>query len=355
MRIVEAIRLLVERGSIEPGLAARCMEELMKGEATHAQAAAFLTALRIRGEDPAIIAAMSEVMRRFATPIRVGPMKGRLIDTCGTGGDVVKTINVSTASGLVAAAAGCRVAKHGNRSFTGYCGSADFLEEVGVRIDLEPEVVSRCIESLGFGFIYAPRYHQSMRHVMPVRREIGIRTVFNLLGPLTNPAPVNAQVLGVFSREFVERMAEAVRILGREEAAIIHGDGGIDEVSIFSETTMIWIKNGEARRVILSPESFGLEKARVEEIIVESRDMCIRRTLEALTGALGRSHPLTRLLLANSSLSLMIAGLADDPAGGAEMAWRVIESGKPIELLKRLVKETDGDQGKFESWMRVVE
>jgi anthranilate phosphoribosyltransferase len=150
-------------------------------------------------------------------------------------------------------------------------------------------------------------------------------------------------------------MAEAVRILGREEAAIIHGDGGIDEVSIFSETTMIWIKDGEARRVILSPESFGLEKARVEEIIVESRDMCIRRTLEALTGALGRSHPLTRLLLANSSLSLMIAGLADDPAGGAEMAWRVIESGKPIELLRRLVKETDGDQGKFESWMRVVE
>ncbi|MCL7394427.1 MAG: anthranilate phosphoribosyltransferase [Thaumarchaeota archaeon] len=355
MRIVEAIRLLVERGSIEPGLAARCMEELMKGEATHAQAAAFLIALRIRGEDPAIIAAMSEVMRRFATPIRVGPMKGRLIDTCGTGGDAVKTINVSTASGLVAAAAGCRVAKHGNRSFTGYCGSADFLEEVGVRIDLEPEVVSRCIESLGFGFIYAPRYHQSMRNVMPVRREIGIRTVFNLLGPLTNPAPVNAQVLGVFSREFVERMAEAVRILGREEAAIIHGDGGIDEVSIFSETTMIWIKDGEARRVILSPESFGLEKARVEEIIVESRNMCIRRTLEALTGALGRSHPLTRLLLANSSLSLMIAGLADDPAGGAEMAWRVIESGKPIELLRRLVKETDGDQDKFESWMRVVE
>jgi anthranilate phosphoribosyltransferase len=355
MSIVEAIRLLVEHGSIHPELAARCMEELMRSEATHAQAAAFLTALRVRGEDPAVIAAMSDVMRRLATPIRVSSMKSRLIDTCGTGGDVVKTINVSTASGLVAAAAGCRVAKHGNRSFTGYSGSADFLEEVGVKIDLEPDVVSRCIESLGFGFIYAPRYHQSMRNVTPVRREIGIRTIFNLLGPLTNPAPVNAQVLGVFSREFMERVAETVRILGREEAAIIHGDGGIDEASIFSETEAIWIRDGEARRVILRPESFGLEKARAEEIIVRSRDECIRRTLEALAGALGRVHPLTRLLLANSSLSLMIGGLADDPAGGVEMAWRVIESGRPIELLRRLVKDTGGDQGRFESWMRVME
>ncbi|MEM1654869.1 MAG: anthranilate phosphoribosyltransferase [Nitrososphaerota archaeon] len=355
MSIMDAIKLLVEHGRIEPDLAARCMEELMRGEATQAQAAAFLTALRIRGEDPAVIAAMSSVMRRFATPIRVDPGKNRLIDTCGTGGDAIKTINVSTASGLVAAASGGRVAKHGNRSFTGYCGSADFLEELGVKIDLDPDTVSRCIESLGFGFIYAPRYHQSMKNVMPVRREIGIRTIFNILGPLTNPAPVNAQVLGVFSREFMGRVAEALGLLGREEAAIIHGIGGLDEVSIFSETEVIWIRNGEAEPMIIRPESFGLEKARVEEVIVSSREECVKKTLGALAGALGRSHPLTRLLLANSSLSLMVAGLADDLKEGAELAWRVIESGKPIELLSRLVKMTGGDESRFESWMRVIE
>lgn len=355
MSIVEAIRSLVERGSIDPELAARCMEEMMRGEATQAQAAAFLTALRMRGEDPRIIAAMSEVMRRFAVPIRVNLRKGRLIDTCGTGGDAVKTINVSTASGLVAAAAGCHVAKHGNRSFTGHCGSADFLESLGVRIDLDPDVVSRCIESLGFGFIYAPRYHQSMKNVMPVRREIGIRTVFNLLGPLTNPAPVNAQVLGTFSREFMGRLAEALRLLGREEAAIVHGVGGIDEVSIFSETEIIWIRNGKVEPAILRPESFGLEGAGIEEVIVRSREECVRKTLEALAGALGRNHPLTRLLLVNSSLSLVIAGLVDDLKEGVELAWRVIESGKPVKLLRDLVKETGGDQAKSESWMKVIE
>lgn len=354
MSIVEAIKLLVEYGKIEPDLAARCMEELMRGEVTQAQAAAFLTALRIRGEDPAVIAAMSSVMRRFATPIHVSLGRGRLIDTCGTGGDAIKTINVSTASGLVAAAAGCRVAKHGNRSFTGYCGSADFLEELGVRIDLDPDMVSRCIESLGFGFIYAPRYHQSMRNIMPVRREIGIRTVFNILGPLTNPAPVNAQVLGVFSREFMSQVAEALRILGREEAAIIHGAGGLDEVSVFSETEVIWIKNGETEQTTIRPENFGLEKAKVEEIIVSSREECIKRTLEALSGALGRVHPLTRLLLANSSLSLIVAGLAEDLKEGVELAWHVIESGRPIDLLSKLVKLTGGDENRFESWMRVI-
>lgn len=355
MNIVEAIRSLVEHGKIEPDLAAKCMEELMRGEATNAQAAAFLTALRIRGEDPAVIATMSSVMRRFATPIHVSLGKSRLMDTCGTGGDAIKTINVSTASGLVIAAAGCHVAKHGNRSFTGYCGSADFLEELGVRIDLDPDVVSECIESLGFGFIYAPRYHQSMKNVMPVRREIGIRTIFNILGPLTNPAPVNAQVLGVFSKEFMGRVAEAIRMLGREEAAIIHGVGGIDEVSIFSETEVIWIRNDRIEQMTIRPEDFGFEKAKVEEIIVSSKEECVKKTLKTLTGSFGRAHPLTRLLLANSSLSLMVAGLADDLEGGVELAWRVIESGSPLKLLNMLVKSTKGDESKFESWMKVIE
>lgn len=354
MRIVEAIRLLVDQGCIDPGLAASCMEEIMSGEATQAQAAAFLTALRIRGETPDVIASMARVMRSFATPIHVNIGRGRLIDTCGTGGDSVKTINASTAAGLVVAAAGGYVAKHGNRSFTGYCGSADFLEELGVKIDLEPERVSKCIERLGFGFIYAPRYHPSMRNVVPVRREIAIRTVFNLLGPLTNPAPINAQALGVFSREFMGRIAEALKMLGREEAVVLHGAGGIDEVSIFSETETIWIRGGELERVALRPESFGLERARMDEVVVRGREECVRRTLEALAGALGKKHPLTRLLLANSSLALVVAGLADDLMEGAEYAWQVIDSGKPIQLLEQLVEETGGDRSRLDSWMEVI-
>lgn len=352
--IVEAIKKLVDRGEIEADVAERCMREIMSGEATQAQTAAFLIALRVRGESPAIISAMARIMRDFAIPIEVS-LKRRLIDTCGTGGDSVKTINVSTAAGLITAAAGGYVAKHGNRSFTGYCGSADFLEEVGVRIDVEPEKVAKCIKRLGFGFIYAPSYHPSMRNVAPVRREIAVRTIFNVLGPITNPARVSAQTLGVFSPHLMSKIAEALNLDGREEALIFHGVGGIDEVSIFSETEVMWLKNGNIRRRRLRPEDFGLEKARVEEIIVRSRDECVEKTLKALSGRLEREHPLTRLLLANASAALIVAGLADDLRYGADLAWQVIESGKVIKLLGQLVKETGGDESRFERRVKVTE
>jgi len=352
--IVEAIKKLVEGYALSPELAAKSMYEIMSGRATHAQIAAFLVALRLRGESPAIIAAMARVMRDFAKTVKISS-RGRLIDTCGTGGDCIKTINVSTASGLIVAASGGYVAKHGNRSFTGYCGSADLLEEVGVRISLEPDRVAKCVESLGFGFIYAPAYHTSMRNVMPVRREIAIRTIFNILGPLTNPAPVNAQVLGVFSEEFLKNIAEALKLLGREEALIFHGVGGFDEISIFSETEAIWLKDGAILRKRLSPSDFGVEKARVEEIVINDRRECIKKTIEVLAGRLGRNHPITRLLLVNSAVSLLIAGLSDDLKYGVEQAWHIIESGKPIKLLEALVKETGGDRMRFEKIMEGIE
>lgn len=352
--IVEAIKKLVDQGEIDADTAESCMYEIMSGEATQAQVAAFLIALRLRGESPAVISAMARVMRGFAIPVKVS-LRRRLIDTCGTGGDSVKTINVSTAAGLVTAAAGGYVAKHGNRSFTGYCGSADFLEEVGVRIEVKPEKVAKCIKSLGFGFIFAPIYHPSMRNVAPVRREIAVRTVFNVLGPLTNPAQVNAQALGVFSLNLMEGIAEALKLDGKEEALIFHGVGGIDEISIFSETEVIWLRDGKIQKRRLKPEDFGLDKARAEEIIVRSRDECVEKTLKALSGRLGRSHPLTRLLLVNSSAALIVAGLADDLKYGVDLAWQAMESGKVIKLLEQLVKETEGSKPRFEMRMEVIE
>ena len=352
--IVEAIKELVDRGELDAETAERCMHEIMSGEATQAQVAAFLIALRVRGESPAVISAMARVMRDFAIPVKVS-LRRRLIDTCGTGGDSVKTINVSTAAGLITAAAGGYVAKHGNRSFTGYCGSADFLEEIGVRIEVGPEKVAKCIERLGFGFIYAPSYHPSMRNVAPVRREIAVRTVFNVLGPLTNPARVNAQALGVFSSDLMEEVAEALKLDGREEALIFHGVGGMDEISIFSETEVMWLRDGDIRRRRLRPEDFGLDKAKVEEIIVRGRDECVEKTLKALSGRFGKSHPLTRLLLANASAALIVAGLADDLKYGVDLAWQVMESGKVIKLLEQLVRETGGNKSRFEMRMEVIE
>ncbi|MCS7133054.1 MAG: anthranilate phosphoribosyltransferase [Aigarchaeota archaeon] len=347
MIIVEALKKLVDGLGIDGEIAASCMEEIMDNKATPAQISAFLIALRLRGEDPETIASMARVMRRYAIPIKV-KSDGRLIDTCGTGGDRVKTINVSTASGIIVAACGGRVAKHGNRSFTGFSGSADFLEEVGVKLECQPETIARCIENVGFGFIYAPSYHPSMKNVAPVRREISVRTIFNILGPLTNPAPINGQVLGVFSEPYVVKLAEAMKLLGIEDAIICHGAGGIDEFSIFSKTITARLENGSMEYLELMPEDFGLEKARVEDVIVGSREEAVKKTLSAISGIFPRRHPLTRLLLMNSSAALLVADLVDDYKSGVELAWEAIASGRALKVLTELVKETGGDPSRLE-------
>ena len=242
MDVREAITAVVDGHSLSREDAASAMRQIMGGEATPAQLGAFLTGLRIKGETTQEIAGMASVMREFALKVEVD---GPLIDTVGTGGDGQNTFNISTATAFVAAAAGLKVAKHGNRAASGTCGSADVLEALGVRIELSPEGVARCIEEAGVGFMFAPVFHPAMRHAGPVRREIGIRTVFNILGPLTNPAGAQTQLLGVAFPELGETMAEVLGILGSHRAMIVHGHGGLDELSLSGDSDCM----GGSRRI----------------------------------------------------------------------------------------------------------
>ncbi len=343
--IVKAISKLVEGHPLRPEEAAECVAEMADGQATPAQIAAFLTALRIRGESAEVLAAMAQVMRDRAIPVRAGE---GAIDTCGTGGDSLKTVNASTIAALVVAAAGGKVAKHGNRSFTGHTGSADILEELGVRVDAGPEVVERSIEETGFGFMLAPLYHPSMRNVSVVRREIGIRTAFNLIGPLTNPARVRRQAVGVPSPQLVPVISEALRQLGLESAAVYHGLVGIDEVSPCSPTEFAWLEEGEVRRAVLRPDDFGLEPSDPSKLVVRSREEAVRRTKRLISGDVDRDDPDAKLVVCNSSVALVVAGVADDLKYGAELAWDVLRSGRLMSVLRRVVEVTGGDPSKLE-------
>ena len=344
--IVRAIDKLVNGLELTPEEALACAAEMADGVATPAQTAAFLTALRIRGESPEVLAAMAKAMRERAIRVRAGD---EAIDTCGTGGDAVKTLNASTLAGIVVAAAGGRVAKHGNRSYTGHTGSADLLEELGVRIDVGPEVVEKCIVSTGFGFMLATVYHPSMRNVSGVRREIGIRTAFNLLGPLTNPAMVRRQAVGVPSADLVLKICRALMHRGHERAAVYHGLAGIDEVSPCSPTEVAWLEEGEVRREVLRPEDFGIERESPERLIVRSREEAVRRAKGVLSGSVKRDDPDVKLVVCNAAVALVVAGLADDLKYGAETAWEVLSSGRALSLTREIVRVTGGDPSRLES------
>src|SRR5881398_390160 len=260
--IREAIAHIVAGATLSEDEAAAVMEEIMSGVATQAQMGAFLTALRLRpgGETVAEIAGLARVMRQKAVRVHLNEnIAIQALDTCGTGGDAAGTFNVSTAAGIVAAAAGASVAKHGNRSATSLCGSADVLEALGARIDLGPEQVARCVQEVGFGFMFAPAYHPAMKHVGPTRREIGIRTVFNILGPLTNPAHARYQVLGVADGSLLRKMGEVLLHLGCHHALIVHGEDGIDECSLNAPTRICEVRSGqELREYTITPEQVGL-------------------------------------------------------------------------------------------------
>ena len=343
--IVQAIAKLVEGHALTPEEAAACVAEMADGQATPFQIAAFLTALRIRGEGPEVLAEMARVMRERSVPVRASDTA---IDTCGTGGDALKTVNASTIAALVVAAAGGKVAKHGNRSFTGHTGSADILEELGVRIDVGPELVERSIEATGFGFMLAPIYHPSFRNVAAVRREIGIRTAFNLIGPLSNPARVKRQAVGVPSPQLVPVISEALRRLGIELAVVYHGLVGIDEVSPCSPTEVSWLEQGEIRRAVLNPEDFGIEPAEPDQLAVRSREEAVRRTKRLITGEARRDDPDTKLVICNASVALAVAGIADDLEYGAELAWDALTSGKLLSVLKQVIRVTGGDPSRLE-------
>src|SRR5712671_5441788 len=264
MMIREAITHVVAGATLSEGEAAAVMEEIMTGVATQAQMGAFLTALRLRpgGETVQEIAGLARVMREKAVQVHLEEhTAAHALDTCGTGGDGAGTFNVSTGAGILAAAAGASVAKHGNRSATSRCGSADVLEALGVRIDLGPEQVAQCVQEIGFGFMFAPAYHPAMKHVGPTRREIGIRTVFNILGPLTNPAHTRYQVLGVADGVLLRKMGEVLLHLGCQHALIVHGEDGIDECSLRAPTRVCEVRSGEdLREYIITPEDVGLNR-----------------------------------------------------------------------------------------------
>ena len=308
------------------------MRRVMEGEATAAQLGALLAALHLKGESVEEIAGFASALRAYAVPVRVA---ADAIDTCGTGGDHSGTFNISTVSAIVCAAAGAGVAKHGNRAASSACGSADVLEALGVKIDLGPEGVARCVEDVGVGFMFAPRFHPAMRHAAPIRSELGFRTVFNVLGPLANPAGVRRQLLGVATPRLGERMARVLGALGADRVLVVHGEDGLDEISPCGPTRLFELAGGRVEERTLRPEDVGLAPARREEI--SGGDA--RRNGEIAEGVLsGAPGGARTAVLLNAGAALYVAGRAESIRGGVALAAGAIDDGKATETLARFVE-----------------
>jgi len=309
------------------------MGEIMAGEATPAQIGGFLVGLRAKGETPDEIAGCAEAMRAHVTAVT--PKRDDLVDTAGTGGDGAHTINISTAAALVAAAAGAGVAKHGNRAVSSACGSADVLEALGFTLEQEPARIAQSIDELGFGFLFAPSHHPAMRYAAPVRRELATRTVFNLLGPLTNPAGARAQVVGVYSEELVRTIAEVLARLGARRAFVVHGAGGIDELSPVGPNLLAEVVDGEVHERTLDPESeLGLPRCSVAELRGGDPDENATAIREVFTGANGGRRS---AILLNAAGAIAAAGHADDLREGLEIARETVDSGAAAARLEQLV------------------
>ncbi|HUV80295.1 MAG TPA: anthranilate phosphoribosyltransferase [Candidatus Bathyarchaeia archaeon] len=336
--IKEAISKVVERKDLEPGEARLVMEEIMSGRATSVQIAAFLTGLRMKGETVEEIVSFVHAMLQYASII--SPKVDRvMVDTCGTGGDRIKTFNISTVSAFVSAGAGIVVAKHGNRAVSSKAGSADVLEALGLNVMLEPERVCECIEKVGIGFMFAPVFHPAMKYALGPRREIGIRTVFNILGPLANPAKVKAQVIGVYDVSLVEKIAEVLAGLGVRHAIVAHGLDGLDEISPIGETKIAELKDGVITTYNISPEAFGLERAKVREIEGGDADENAKIAIEILKGRKGARR---NAVLMNAAAALVVGGLAENLKDGFGLASLSIDSGEAYRKLEDLVRFTGG-------------
>ncbi len=330
--IQQAIDSLVSGESLSADEAADAMNEIMGGDATPAQFGAFVTALRMKGETPDEVAGMARVMREKSLHVDV---KGPVVDTCGTGGDGSGTFNISTTAGLVVAGAGVKVAKHGNRAMSGACGSADVLEALGVKIDLSPEGVGRCIDEVGFGFMFAQVFHPSMRFAAAPRREIGIRTVFNILGPLTNPAGANSQLVGVASFGIGEMMASVLGMLGSTHALVVHGADGLDEISL-SEATTVWeLKDGTVTSYTVTPEELGFERALRSDLKISSPQAGAEMASDVLQGAAG---PTRNIVLVNAAGALVAADKVRTIKDGVAIAADSIDSGAANGKLDALVE-----------------
>ena len=317
------------------------MQQVMGGELTPAQIAGLVVALRVKGESVDEIAAAAAVMRQLSTKVDIQD-KAHLIDTCGTGGDGIQTFNVSTASAFVAAAAGAKVAKHGGRSVSSTCGSADVLEALGVNVNLTPDQVADCVNEIGIGFMFAPNHHSAMKHAAPVRRELGVRTIFNLLGPLTNPASAKRQVMGVFSKDLTLKLAKVLKNLGSEHVLVVHGADGMDEISFTGDTFVAELKDGKVREYTLNPAQFGLKLHALKSIRVENAQQSKAMILDVLQGKanVGKTSAARDIVLLNAGAAIYTAGLQDTIHKGVEHAMQVIDSGAALAKLEALIQRS---------------
>ncbi len=333
MDMLAALRALAEERDLTGEEMSQAMRLVMTGQATPAQIGAFLMGLRLKGETVTEIAAAARVMRELATRVVADPE--HLVDTCGTGGDASGSFNISTAVAFVAAGALARVAKHGNRSVSSKSGSADVLEAAGVRLDLSPAQVARLLAEVGVGFLFAPAHHGAMKHAIGPRRELGMRTIFNLLGPLTNPAGAPNQVLGVFAESWVEPLARVLAELGSRHVLVVHGLDGLDEISLSGPTAYAELKDGRIERGTLTPERFGLSRAPLDALRVDGP----QASLAVIEGVLaGQEGPARDIVLLNAGAAIYVAGLAGDIAEGIAAARRSIDSGRARERLIALIE-----------------
>ena len=311
------------------------MQTIMQGNATSAQIGGLLVALRIKGETVDEITAAAEVMRKLVAKVDVD--KTNLVDTCGTGGDSLNTFNISTTSAFVVAASGARVAKHGNRSVSSKSGSADVLEAAGINIELDEEQVASCIEDVGIGFMFAPMHHSAMKHAIGPRRELGVRTLFNILGPLTNPAAAPNQVIGVFSRKWLNPLAETLKQLGSNHVLVVHSEDGMDEISISTKTFITELKNGEIKNYEISPDNFGIKKHDIAELSVYN----INESLTMMKSVLDNNDNAAKAIVSiNAGAAIYAAGISDSIKDGIDKALDVIESGAAKKKLEMLIQHS---------------
>ena len=331
--IKEALSKIVSRSDLTLAEAREVMREIMRGEATQAQIGAFLTALRMKGETVDEIAGCAQAMRESAIPVK--PNRNQLVDTCGTGGDGSGTFNISTTVAFVAAGAGLAVAKHGNRSVSSRCGSADLLQALGVNLELTPEQVAQCIDEVGIGFLFAPKLHPAMRYALAPRQEIGLRTIFNILGPLSNPAQAKRQLLGVYHSDLTELMAEVLLALGAEHAFVVHGADGLDELSVTGLNKISRLHNGHIETYYLDPQDLGLPRAKLSDLAGGSVE-----DNAAITKALlaGKDGPKRDVILLNAAAVLIAGGKASSFSDGMKLAAEAIDNGSAQRKLHQLVE-----------------
>lgn len=334
--IKEAITKLVEKTDLTGGETEAVMEEIMNGLATQAQIASFLTALRIKGETVEEITGAARVMRSKATRINVSDHN--IVDTCGTGGDRSHTFNISTSAAFVVAGAGVTVAKHGNRSVSSACGSADVLKALGVNIDIQPERVERCVNEIGIGFLFAPVHHPAMRYAIGPRQEIGIRTMFNILGPLTNPAGASCQIIGVYSAHLTETLAHVLLNLGSTHCMVVHGSDGLDEITITGETRVSEGRKGKVRTYQIRPGDYGIKTGTIEDIKGGNADDNAGILMKILQGEMGQRRD---IVLLNAAAGIFVGGKASDLNSAIRVAEESIDSGKALAKLEALKRATN--------------